>query len=133
MILTTNSAIMDYLNTNWTTTPVHWPNTKQPAVAPYIRPSMHPVGSKQAEIGENGMARHDSILIVDVFVALDVGEGLAIQYADAVKSLFTRGTRLTKNGLTVTFSEPAPLAGRDDGHGYYNVPVHCPWYVFYTN
>lgn len=133
MISTCYSAILEYIGANWTTTPIHYPNTKQPVVSPYVRVTFLPAGSVQAEIGEPGMARHDGIMQLDVFVDVDTGEGLAAQYADDLKTLFTRGTRLTKNGLQVTFAEPSPLAGRDDGHGYYQVPLQCPWYVFYSN
>lgn len=134
MITAMYSAILEHLNTGWAfATPIHFPNSKQPVAAPYIRATFLPVGSTQAEIGENGMARHDGIFVIDVFVEVDSGIGGAATYMDDLIALFTRGTQVTKSGLTATFAEPEPLAGRDDGHGYFQVQIHCPWYVFYTN
>src|SRR5210317_428293 len=113
-------ALVTYLAANWTDTPIHWPNTKQPPVERYLRVNLIPVTPVlQAEIGENGMARMDVILQLDYFEKLGQGSGRATSVIDQLITLFPRNLKLAAGTRDMTFSEPSPLAGREDGHGYW--------------
>lgn len=132
MLQNAYSAIAEHLNTNWSATEIVPESTnKDMKGASFIRPTYLPITAEQVELGDAGSNRFDCYLNIDIFVPANKGIGEAAGYADNVLTLFQRNTTLTKNGIVVHFGVPEPQAGREDGLGYYQLPVQCPWYVYY--
>lgn len=122
-------VVRERLNTNWTTTQIHWPNTDfTPGTSPWIRPTILPADARAADIATAPRYRHVGVLIIQVFVPLGAGDGLALEYADTIAALF-RGQNVSgvrfygEDGEAVRIRNVGP-----DGKGFFQMNVECPMF-----
>lgn len=95
----------------------------------YVRPTILPADTTQAELGSSGQDENLGIYQVDVFAPIDTGHGVAVTQADAIADAFARGTTLTYNSVNVRIRGVSRGAGRRDG-AWYIVPVFINYFSF---
>jgi hypothetical protein len=83
-------------------------------------------------LGRNGYALVEGLLVIDCFDRIGAGTATVLAMAGEVIEVFRRGTQITdaEVDLTIYFRTPAPQAGSDDGRGFYQVAVQCPWFIY---
>jgi len=112
---------------------VQMPNGPTVDTSPFMRATLLWDGPDDTQsVGVRGYAQVEGLLVVDCFDRIGAGSGTALAMAGEVIEVFRRGTQITdaELDLTVSFRTPAPQAGSDDGRGFYQVPVQCPWFIY---
>lgn len=66
-------------------------------------------------------------LIVQIFQALGNGSGLAVRLADNFRTSYNEVDISTSEGTLIQFMSPSVRIIGDEGHGYFQVNVDCPW------
>ena len=119
------AAILDWLDGRWAEHPIAKPNTRfePPARAPYVEVRINRQTAFNAAIGSAIRVRHPGLLTLVVRVPVNSGDGLAIDIADDLASVF-RNVRIDGS---IQFRAPTV---RDFGpsEGWYVVHVDCPFY-----
>jgi len=69
-------------------------NTEPPNDVPWVRFNVRHSGADPASVGDSARAmhRHDGMVIVEVFVPLDSGEGTVDEYCDTVAGIYRNHT-----------------------------------------
>lgn len=121
------NAIRSRFNAEWgVTTPIAWPNVNftPPSGEPWVRLEILPSGADQITIGASGgrTFRHDGMVTVQVFVPSNEGDGEARTLAEQAAVIF-RGVTVG----TIRFLAPYTTTGGNDGAGWYQVNVWCPY------
>lgn len=96
----------------------------------YLRASFLPAPSFETGISWDAHNQHYGLMQLDVFYGQGAGEYAPGRIASAIIDYFKRGTRLTKDGVTVLINK-APYRGpmlRDDP--WMCVPVSIPYLSF---
>ena len=106
---------------NWTTTPVVWSgNAETPTSGDWIRVNMLNAESYRSAIHQQHY-RHPGLLVIQIFVAKNSGNGVALRYGDTIAALY-RG--VTSGGIkfrAATVREIGPT------EGWYQVNVEIPF------
>lgn len=118
------SIIRQKFDTGWgTTTPIRWDNTDADLYPPdekeWVRLSIQPGAAAQVAMPND--FRHSGIIFVQVFVEKGIGEGRALDLADAAAAIF-RGQ--SANGITYRAPSPSKAGPRE---GYYQINVSIPY------
>jgi hypothetical protein len=95
----------------------------------YLRPTVLPSDTVQAELGDQGRDYHTGIYQVDVMAEAGEGKNAAYVLADSIADHFARGTDLTYNGVVVTIQQTKRLTGRTDS-GWFMVPVEINFFSY---
>lgn len=131
MLIDRYSALAEHFANNFATVRVIFENESKPEQVPFVRVTFLPVSNVRAEIGANGSDRLDGILNIDIFNKLGAGSGKSVEIANDIFTLYASGTSITTDdGKIIKFTTPQVLPGRDDGLGFYQMTVQCPWYTF---
>ena len=138
ILLDIYSGIETYFKDNWHHSKIGWENStlkidSDPVIQKngYVRITHLPTMTEHHEIG--GRNRFDCITVIDCFERNGRGKRRIAEYASEVAELFKINTVIpTVDGLNIHCLVPEPQPAKDDGHGFFMLPVHCPWYVFYT-
>lgn len=122
------SVIYEYMQTNWTYSPITYENTpwKPPVSDPWIRVTVAPYDSENMGMGTNCVRLRGDI-IVQIFVRYDKGTGDAFTLADHVKSLLENKMLGT---CIYTYESSARVAGdstRQLNH------IQSDWYQINVN
>jgi hypothetical protein len=104
------------------------PYTPTPGTA-WCRVNLLPAPTEPASIGTNGYTRHEGIFQVSLYYPVGYGPGPALAKADAVASLFARGTELSAGttSLKVVTSSRGPALQDAD---WFHVPITIQWQAF---
>ena len=135
MIVEIKNAISTYVNTNaglLSGNVVHENFPPSDDTDEYVEVLVTPNDNEQIAIGINGTGMLSGIVVVNVYTRLDIGTGSSNTITDNVLTLFKQGTELINGAFTVKFEPPLPSGGRNDGHGFYQDTVVCPWYTYIT-
>jgi hypothetical protein len=98
----------------------------------YLRETLLPAESEQAELGTDGRNRLTGIYQISVFEEVGKGSGAAETKAETLMEAFKRGITLTANGLTVRVDKAwrSPAIQESD---WYHVPVSVSWFAYAAN
>ena len=114
---------------------VAWENKKFNPVTgtKYIRETLLPADTVQAELGTTGMDETLGIYQVDIFAPTDsdLGKSEAINIADGVADQFIRGSSLTYNGVNVRIRNVSRGSGTVDG-AWFIVPIFISFRSYTT-
>ena len=99
---------------------------------PWIRPVVIFSDPRQAEIGEGGRNYLPGVFHVSLFYPVGSGSGAANTRADALITLFARGTVLTYNGQTVTVARAGRSAETQEDKWLHTV-VTVYFYAYVAN
>lgn len=125
------TGLAEHFRNNFKDVPIIFENEAQPSTVPFVRMTILPIGNVRSEIGLNGSDLMNGFLVVDIFTKLGIGSGKSIEILESIMNIFASGTSITTDDdKTIRFNTPQPLPGRDDGHGFYQRTVQCPWYTF---
>lgn len=133
-ILDTNSAVIKYLRNQWNhTAKVNYENTNLDGIsAPFIRATIIPTVNEKVETGVGGSSKYDAILAVDIFTELGKGIGESSELEGYIMGIFYAGKIvISDDSKRITFTAPQPLQGLDDGNGYWQATVQCPYYFYH--
>lgn len=133
-ILDTNSAVIKYLRNQWShTSEVTNENINLKDVnAPFIRGTIIPLLNEKVEIGVSGNSKYEAMLSVDIFTELGKGIGESSELEGYIMGIFSAGkTIVSDDSKTIIFTAPQPLQGLDDGHGFWQSTVQCPYYFYH--
>ena len=125
------SAIKAYLQSNWTTTPLRFPNEPlDPLPDAFVDVEITGTLYSQMSIGASTQAGNrwdeEGILWLHALVAVNTGSETVLEYARSLANLF-RGLRLINDSLE--FREAfigKGQPGHEDGN-YYRVSVYINW------
>lgn len=129
-----HNAIRTRFNTEWaggaySTVPVAWANAEfdPPSEDEWVRVTIFDAEAFQVSIGGVAGAgntyRHPGIVVVNIFVPINVGDGLALAMADAVATIF----RAWQDATTKTrFLTPSVSRIGTDGN-WFQINVTCPF------
>lgn len=134
-VLDVNSAVITYLRGEWSySAKIEQENTTSKPTAPFIRPTIIPTVNGKVEVGEGGASKYEAILAVDIFTELNTGTGESAELIDNLMGIFPAGLRITSDeDIAIRFTAPQPLQGLDDGHGFWQATVQCPFYFYHRN
>lgn len=112
-----------YLNTNWTTTKIQYPNARfeQPD-SEYIRLSINYGDTDQISMGASQDHRTVGIITIAIFSPSNVGAGKATEYGDTLIDLFTGKTI----GSVQTRSPTIEVLGLENN--WFQIQVQVPFY-----
>ncbi len=132
-ILDTSSAVINYLRNQWNhSATIANQNTTEKPSAPYIRATIIPTGNEKVEVGVGVKSKSDAILSVDIFTELGTGIGESSELEGYVMGIFPAGKSIVSDdSKTIRFTAPQPLQGLDDGHGFWQSTVQCPYYFYH--
>lgn len=133
LILDTNSAVIEYLRNQWNhTAKITNQNTTEKVTAPFIRGTIIPTGNDKVEVGLGGSSKYEAILSVDIFTELGKGIGESSELEGFIMDIFPAGKTIVSDDLiTIRFTAPQPLQGLDDGFGFWQTTVQCPYYFYH--
>lgn len=114
------AALENKITNNWTATPIHYDNVIIDTVStqPYLLVNYIPMSSSNAVLGR-GRIRHYGEFDIRIFIPANTGTGLAYEYADQIKNIFSNQTF---DGVNCYSSEVIR-------HGIYN----STWFVLSVN
>lgn len=121
------AAIRSRFSTEWSdTTPIAWPNvsyTPTPGTA-WVRLTILPADASQVELGAVGSRRfrHAGVIVVQVFVPENTGDGTVQTLAAQAAAVF-RGVTVGE----IRYGAPRVRTVGNDGAGWYQVNVECPY------
>lgn len=95
----------------------------------YLRPTLLPADTTQAESGSSGKDFTTGIYQVDVICPINTGKGEAVNLADDIADTFSRGSIHTYNGVNVRIRRASRRAGNRDG-AWFIVPVDIEFFVY---
>lgn len=112
-------------------TPTAWENKDYEPIngTLYIRPTILPAETRQAELGSSAIDDNFGVYQIDVISQAGNGKSSAIIKADAVADRFARGTVLTYNGVNVRIGNVSRGSGRRDG-SWFVLPVFINYQSF---
>jgi hypothetical protein len=100
--------ISGYINTQWTLTPICWPNIPF-AVDPnteFIRAAIGWGNCVIGELGVSGVDIETNTLFIDIFTKKDHGTKKPLTYAGTIRDLFRRKTLYTSdNSAFISFDQ----------------------------
>lgn len=103
------------------------PSTK--ATNGYLRLNVIPAETSPATLGDGtgALDHQEGILQIDAIVKTGGGVGAALVMADKVLTLFKRGTRLTKNSVTLVIRS-ASRGKHTEHQGWISVPAFLQYF-----
>lgn len=118
-------AIYAWLKSHWAETTVAKPNTsfEPPDRTPYVETRIRAQTAFNASIGASKRVRHPGLLTLVVRVPQNLGDGLAIDYADDLAGVFRNA--LVDDSIHFRAPTVRPFGVTD---GWYEVHVDCPFY-----
>lgn len=96
---------------------------------PFIRPTVLPVSSVQANLGKSGQELHEGIFQIDVFWPTNQAKALPLGEADKIANYFTRGLTLTHNGVNVRIGT-ASIGAANRDNAWLQIPVLINFHSF---
>jgi hypothetical protein len=120
-------AIEVYFNTNWTDTPIAWPNV--PFTAPdgsWARYQNLPDNTDTQEVGASGVGIREGVVKIQIFTKPNIGSRTGANLAATAEGLFHlqdisgvkfRSAYTTENGL-------------NDAGTWYQHTVNAPWWAW---
>ena len=119
-------TIRQRFRSNWLSTPIAWPNADfdEPESDAWVRLNIVTAQSEQTTTGAVGSRdfRHVGMVVVQVFVPKNTGDGYAKELADSACAVF-RG--VSEDGIT--FLAPYVEPGPDDPK-WFQVNATCPYF-----
>lgn len=137
LVLDIYSAVITHLDREWSYTEIEQENvTSKSITPPYIRATIIPTTNNKVEVGIGGSSKYDAILVIDIFTELGTGIGIPSELIGNIinntDGVFLAGkTIISDNDVTIRFTAPQVLQGRDDLNGFYQNTVHCPFYFYH--
>lgn len=115
------------LKANWSATPIDWPNTQfdpPNPPAPWLRSNINEGDASRLTIGASTNSyRHPGVYTLQLFDALNVGDGPLTALADQAAALFQ-----SWYGVNVVCRTATVRTIGDDGKGWYQINVIIPFY-----
>ena len=102
---------------------------EQVPATPHIRVQFIPTSRRPANRGPNPQHRHQGLYILTVCTEMDKGAGAALDYVDALLSLFNGSTDAvgTSVNVSIDYSEMQESYMDDP---FYCAPVQVSWYAY---
>lgn len=111
-------VIIEYLNTNWTTTSIAWPNVdfNPSSLNEWLQAHIIPADAYQYTItGGNTGQMHKGILHLNLFARMNKGTGTIKGYIDTLCDLFNHVSITISGSNKVQFFVPKPKVFGPDG------------------
>lgn len=118
--------VSNYLKTNWTTTPIDYPNVtfNQPKTE-WVKLRFAFGDDKQISMGSSYDGRTELIIGLSLFAKVDSGTSKLMQYADTLSNSF----RTKDIGVVHTRLPSVNIIGNVSGTDWYQINVLVPSYI----
>jgi len=123
--LAQQTEIEAYMTANWSYTTIARQNVAfdYTNLSEWIRVSVLDGNTRQSSMSSPRSFRYFGIVVIEIFVAMDVGTGRALELADLASGLF----RAIDIGSSVYETPVVTRRGSANGQ-WYQIDVDCPFY-----